>query len=47
LRYIERGIEVADDVLTISGEHEESSEQEGAHRMRRERRYGSFSRPRA
>ena len=37
-------IEVADDVLTISGEHEESSEQEGAHHVRRERRYGSFSR---
>jgi HSP20 family protein len=37
-------IEVADDVLTISGEHEESSEHEGGHHVRRERRYGSFSR---
>ena len=40
----EIAIEVADDVLTISGEHEETSEQEGAHHVRRERRYGSFSR---
>jgi len=37
-------IEVADDVLTISGEHEDSSEQKGAHHVRRERRYGSFAR---
>jgi len=37
-------IEVADGVLTISGEHEESSEEKGKQFVRRERRYGSFSR---
>jgi HSP20 family protein len=37
-------IEVEDDILTVSGEHEESTEQKGRHFMRRERRYGSFRR---
>jgi HSP20 family protein len=37
-------IEVEDDILTVSGEHTESSEQKDEHYVRRERRYGSFSR---
>jgi HSP20 family protein len=37
-------IEVEDDVLTVSGEHEERKEQKDKHFLRRERRYGSFSR---
>lgn len=37
-------IEVADDVLTVSGEHEERSEDKGRDYMRRERRYGAFYR---
>ena len=37
-------IEVEDDVLTVSGEHEESEEERKANYVRRERRYGSFSR---
>ena len=37
-------IEVEDDILTVSGEHRESTEQKGRHYMRRERRYGSFHR---
>jgi len=37
-------IEVDDDILTISGEHEERKEQEDKDYVRRERRYGSFSR---
>jgi len=37
-------IEVEDDILTISGEHEERKEQKDADYVRRERRYGSFSR---
>ncbi|MBV8430132.1 MAG: Hsp20/alpha crystallin family protein [Solirubrobacterales bacterium] len=37
-------IEVEDDILTVSGEHEESQERKDKHYMRRERRYGSFSR---
>lgn len=37
-------IELEDDVLTISGEHEETKEQKDEHYVRRERRYGSFSR---
>ena len=37
-------IEVEDDILTVSGEHEESKEQKDKHYLRRERRYGSFSR---
>src|ERR1039457_6019234 len=37
-------IEVEDDILTVSGEHEERKEKKEKHYMRRERRYGSFSR---
>jgi HSP20 family protein len=37
-------IEVEDDILTVSGEHEEEKEEKGKHFVRRERRYGSFSR---
>jgi HSP20 family protein len=37
-------IEVEDDILTVSGEHEESKEQKEKNYVRRERRYGSFSR---
>jgi HSP20 family protein len=37
-------IEVSDDVLTISGEHQESDEQKDKNYVRRERRYGSFAR---
>ena len=37
-------IEVEDDILTVSGEHEEHTEEKGKHYVRRERRYGSFSR---
>jgi len=37
-------IEVEDDILTISGEHEERKETEDKKYVRRERRYGSFSR---
>jgi len=37
-------IEVEDDILTVSGEHQEDTEQKGRHYMRRECRYGSFSR---
>src|SRR5271169_170124 len=37
-------IEVEDDILTISGEHEERKEEKDKHFLRRERRYGSFSR---
>jgi HSP20 family protein len=37
-------IEVEDDILTVSGEHQESTEQKGKHYVRRERRYGSFRR---
>jgi HSP20 family protein len=37
-------IEVEDDILTVSGEHEERKDQKDKHYMRRERRYGSFSR---
>jgi HSP20 family protein len=37
-------IEVEDDILTVSGEHEERKEQKDKHFLRRERRYGSFSR---
>jgi HSP20 family protein len=37
-------IEVEDDILTISGEHTESKEEKDKNYMRRERRYGSFSR---
>jgi HSP20 family protein len=37
-------IEVEDDILTVSGEHEERKDQQDEHYVRRERRYGSFSR---
>ena len=37
-------IEVADDILTISGEHVETKEEKDKDYVRRERRYGSFSR---
>jgi HSP20 family protein len=37
-------IEVENDVLTVSAEHEESEEEEKDHYLRRERRYGSASR---
>jgi HSP20 family protein len=37
-------IEVADNILTVSGEHEESKEEKDKQYIRRERRYGSFSR---
>jgi HSP20 family protein len=37
-------IKVEDDILTVSGEHEESKEEKDEDFVRRERRYGSFSR---
>jgi HSP20 family protein len=37
-------IEIENDVLTVSGEHEERKEEMDRHFVRRERRYGSFSR---
>ena len=37
-------IDVEDDVLTISAEHEESEEEKKDDYVRRERRYGAFSR---
>ena len=37
-------IEVEDDILTIFGEHTESVEEKDENYVRRERRYGSFSR---
>jgi HSP20 family protein len=37
-------IEVQDDILTVSGSHEERREKKDKHFLRRERRYGSFSR---
>lgn len=37
-------IEVKDDVLTVSGQHEERREEQERDYMRRERRYGSFYR---
>jgi len=37
-------IEVEDDILTVSGEHEERKEEKDKQYVRRERRYGSFSR---
>lgn len=37
-------IEVEGDVLTVSGEHREEKEEKDDHYMRRERRYGSFTR---
>jgi len=40
----EISIEVEDEMLTISGKHEEEKEKKGKHFLRQERRYGSFSR---
>jgi HSP20 family protein len=37
-------IEVEDDILTVSGEHEERKEEKDKSFLRRERRYGSFRR---
>ena len=37
-------IQVDNGVLTISGQHEEAKEEKDKHYVRRERRYGSFSR---
>jgi HSP20 family protein len=37
-------IEVEDDILTVAGEHRESKLEKGRNYVRRERRYGSFSR---
>jgi len=37
-------VEIEDDILTVSGQHEERTEQKDKHFLRRERRYGSFSR---
>jgi HSP20 family protein len=37
-------IEVQDDILTVSAEHEETKEEKDKHHLRRERRYGSFAR---
>jgi HSP20 family protein len=37
-------IEVEDDILTVSGQHEETKEEKEKDFLRRERRYGSFSR---
>lgn len=37
-------ISVGDGVLTVSGEHEEKTEEKKEHYVRRERHYGSFSR---
>jgi HSP20 family protein len=37
-------IEIDNDILTVSGQHEESKEKKDKHFLRRERRYGSFSR---
>jgi HSP20 family protein len=40
----EVSIEVEDDILRVSGEHRESKEEKDKRYVRRERRYGSFSR---
>ena len=37
-------IEVEDDILRVSGEHEERKQEKDKHYVRRERRYGSFYR---
>jgi HSP20 family protein len=37
-------IEVENDILTVSGAHEEEKEEKDRHFLRRERSYGSFSR---
>jgi hypothetical protein len=36
-------IEVEDDIITVSGQHEEQKEEKDKHYLRKERRYGSFS----
>jgi HSP20 family protein len=40
----EVSIEVDDGVLTVSGKHEEATEETDEHFVRRERRYGAFTR---
>lgn len=40
----EISIEVEDEILTVSGKHEEEKEEKGKHFLRHERRFGSFSR---
>jgi HSP20 family protein len=40
----EVNIEVEDDILRVSGEHRESKQEKDNNYVRRERRYGSFSR---
>jgi HSP20 family protein len=40
----EINVELEEGVLTVSGEHEEKTEEKGERFLRRERRYGSFSR---
>ena len=37
-------VEVEDDILTVSGQHEERREEKDKRFLRRERRYGSFTR---
>ncbi|MGZ4268502.1 MAG: Hsp20/alpha crystallin family protein [Solirubrobacteraceae bacterium] len=37
-------VEIEDDVLTVSGQHEERKEEKGKDFVRRERHYGSFQR---
>ena len=37
-------LDVEDDILTVSGEHRESTEEKDKSYVRRERRYGSFRR---
>jgi HSP20 family protein len=37
-------VEVVDDLLTLSGQHEETEEEKGRDFVRRERRFGSFKR---
>lgn len=37
-------VEVEDDILTVSGRHEDTKEEKDKDYLRRERRYGSFSR---
>lgn len=37
-------VEVEDNILTVSGEHQESTEEQDKRYVRRERRYGSFVR---
>jgi HSP20 family protein len=44
LKLDEVKIEVEDDVLTVSAEHEESEEEKKESYVRRERRYGAFTR---